>query len=112
MTRHLINDFTLTGIHIFYLEYGIGFKLRRWALKIMSYKPTAVTLLLSNSTISSQVLPMCHTGPPDPTLLSPQIFCMLLDIVKKLLSDLVVNGLTKFRHGHATRGRLSQNHPG
>jgi hypothetical protein len=30
------NDFTLTGIHIFYLVHGIGFHLARYALKIMS----------------------------------------------------------------------------
>ena len=35
MIGHL-NDFTLTGIYIFYLEHHIAFKLRRWALKIMS----------------------------------------------------------------------------
>lgn len=32
-----LNDFNLTGIYIFYLERGIGFQLRRWALKIMSF---------------------------------------------------------------------------
>ena len=36
MTRHL-NDFTLTGIYILYLEHKLDFKLRRWALKIMSF---------------------------------------------------------------------------
>jgi len=33
--RHL-NDITLTGIRIFYLEHGVHFQLRRWAAKIMS----------------------------------------------------------------------------
>lgn len=32
-----MNDFTLTGVYIFYLEHDIGFRLRRWALKIMSF---------------------------------------------------------------------------
>lgn len=45
MIRHL-NDFTLTGIHIFYLEYGIGFQLRRWALKIMSFLISANRLFI------------------------------------------------------------------
>jgi len=31
-----VNDLNLMGNHIFYLEHGIGFQLRRWALKIMS----------------------------------------------------------------------------
>jgi hypothetical protein len=43
--RHL-NDFTLTGIHIFYLEHGIGFQLRRWALKIMSFLISANRLFI------------------------------------------------------------------
>jgi hypothetical protein len=33
----LLNDFTLTRIYIFYLDHNIGFKLRRWAVKIMSF---------------------------------------------------------------------------
>ena len=45
MDRHL-NDFTLTGIHIFYLEYRIGFQLRRWALKIMSFLISANRLFV------------------------------------------------------------------
>ena len=36
-----LNIFTLTGIHIFYLEHKISFQLRRWALKIMSLLITA-----------------------------------------------------------------------
>jgi len=43
--RHL-NDFTLTGIHIFYLDHGIGFQLRRWALKIMSFVISANRLFI------------------------------------------------------------------
>jgi hypothetical protein len=43
--RHL-SDFTLTGIHIFYLEHKIGFQLRRWALKIMSFLITANRLFI------------------------------------------------------------------
>jgi hypothetical protein len=43
--RHL-NDFTLTGIHIFYLDHGIGFQLRRWALKIMSFVISANMLFM------------------------------------------------------------------
>jgi OTT_1508-like deaminase len=42
--RHL-NDCTLTGI-LFYLEYGIGFQLRRWALKIMSLLISANRLFI------------------------------------------------------------------
>jgi hypothetical protein len=34
---HHRNDFTLSRIHISYLEKGVGFRLRRWALKIMSF---------------------------------------------------------------------------
>ena len=45
MIRHL-NHFTLTGIHIFYLEHNIGFQLRRLALKIMSFLITANRLFL------------------------------------------------------------------
>ena len=41
-----LNDFTLTGIHIFYLEHNIGFQLRRWALKIMSFLITATRLFV------------------------------------------------------------------
>jgi hypothetical protein len=41
-----LNDFTLTGIQIFYLEYKIGFQLRRWALKIMSFLISANRLLI------------------------------------------------------------------
>jgi hypothetical protein len=41
-----IKDFTLTGIHIFYLEHNIGFQLRRWALKIMSLLITANRLFV------------------------------------------------------------------
>jgi hypothetical protein len=43
--RHL-NDFTQTGIHIFYLDYKIGFKLGRWALKIMSFLISANRLFI------------------------------------------------------------------
>jgi OTT_1508-like deaminase len=43
--RHL-NDFTLTGIHIFYLDHGIRFQLRRWALKIMSFVISANRLFI------------------------------------------------------------------
>jgi hypothetical protein len=43
--RHL-NDFTLIGIHIFYLDHGIGFQLRRWALKIMSFVISANRLFI------------------------------------------------------------------
>jgi hypothetical protein len=43
--RHLI-DFTLTGTHIFYLDHGIGFQLRRWALKIMSFVISAYRLFI------------------------------------------------------------------
>jgi hypothetical protein len=43
--RHL-NDFTLTGIHIFYLVHHIGFKLRRYALKIMSFVISANRLFI------------------------------------------------------------------
>jgi hypothetical protein len=43
--RHL-NYFTLTGIHIFYLDHGIGFRLRRWALKIMSFVISATSLFI------------------------------------------------------------------
>jgi hypothetical protein len=43
--RHL-NDFTLTGIHIFYLAHNIGFQLRRWALKIMSFVISANRLFI------------------------------------------------------------------
>ena len=45
MIRHL-NGFTLTEIHIFYLEHGIGFQLRRWALKIMSFLISANRLFI------------------------------------------------------------------
>ena len=45
MIRHL-NDFTLTGIHIFYLDHGIRFQLRRWALKIMSFVISANRLFI------------------------------------------------------------------
>jgi hypothetical protein len=41
-----LNDFTLTGIHILYLEHNIGFQLRRWALKIMSFLITANRLFI------------------------------------------------------------------
>jgi hypothetical protein len=42
-----VNDFTLTGIHIFiYLDYRIGFQLRRWALKIMSFVISANRLFI------------------------------------------------------------------
>jgi hypothetical protein len=40
------NDFTLTGIHIFYLEYDIGFQLWHWALKIMSFLISANRLFI------------------------------------------------------------------
>jgi hypothetical protein len=43
--RHL-NDFTLTGIHIFYLDHDIDFQLRRWALKIMSFVISANRLFI------------------------------------------------------------------
>jgi hypothetical protein len=43
--RHL-NDFTLTGTHIFYLDHKIGFQLRRWALKIMSFVISANRLFI------------------------------------------------------------------
>ena len=42
MIRHL-NDFTLTGI---YLDHRIGFQLRRWALKIMSFVISANRLFI------------------------------------------------------------------
>ena len=45
MIRHL-NNFTLTGIHICYLDHGIGFQLRRWALKIMSFAISANRLFI------------------------------------------------------------------
>jgi hypothetical protein len=45
VVRHL-NDFALTGIHIFYLEHDIGFQLRRWALKIMSFLVSANRLFI------------------------------------------------------------------
>ena len=45
MIRHL-NDFTLTGIHIFYLGHGIRFQLQRWALKIMSFIISANRLFI------------------------------------------------------------------
>src|SRR5260370_17431868 len=42
-----LNDFTLTRIQIFYLEHGIGFQLRRWALKkMMSYVISANRLFM------------------------------------------------------------------
>jgi hypothetical protein len=43
--RHL-NDFTLTGIHIFYLEHNITFQLQRWAQKIMSFVISANRLFM------------------------------------------------------------------
>jgi hypothetical protein len=43
--RHL-NDFTLTGIYIFYLDHDIGFQLRRWAVKIMSFVISANRLFV------------------------------------------------------------------
>jgi hypothetical protein len=38
------NDFTLTGINIFYLEHGLDFQLRCWALEIMSFVISATRL--------------------------------------------------------------------
>jgi hypothetical protein len=68
-----LNDFTLTGIHIFYLDYDIGFQLRRWALKIMSFLISANRLfILTQSTclhkliqgkFSVQVLPSPNAAP-------------------------------------------------
>ena len=72
MIRHL-NDFTLTGIHILYLEHGIGFELRRWALKIMSFLISSNRLFnltqshrirkLTQGKFSVQVLPSPTTTP-------------------------------------------------
>ena len=45
MIRHL-NDFTLTGIHIFKSEHGVRFQLRRWAMKIMSLVISAIRLFI------------------------------------------------------------------
>ena len=45
MIRHP-SVFTLTGIHIFYLEHGIDFRLRRYALKIISFVISASRLFL------------------------------------------------------------------
>jgi hypothetical protein len=39
-----LNDLILTRIQIFYLEHGIGFQLRRWALKITSFLISASRL--------------------------------------------------------------------
>src|ERR1700679_3918833 len=41
-----LNNFTLTGIHMFFSEYGIGFQLPRWALKIMSFLISANRLFI------------------------------------------------------------------
>ena len=41
-----LNNFTLTRIHIFYLEHRIQFQLRRWAMKIMSLLISANRLFL------------------------------------------------------------------
>jgi hypothetical protein len=70
--RH-VNDFTLTGIHIFHLEHGIGFQLRRWALKIMSFLISANRLFvltqshrlhkLIRGKILVEVLPSPATAP-------------------------------------------------
>jgi hypothetical protein len=40
------DDFTLTRIHIFYLGHDVGFQLRRWALKIMSFMISANRLFI------------------------------------------------------------------
>ena len=45
MIRHL-NDLTLTGIHIIYLDHNIRFQLQRWALKIMSFVISANRLII------------------------------------------------------------------
>src|SRR5258708_7109061 len=70
--RHL-NVFTLTGIHLFYLEHHIYFRLRRWALKIMSFVISANRLFmltqsrrlrpLLDGEFSVQVLPSPITTP-------------------------------------------------
>ena len=72
MARHL-NDFTLTGSHIFYLEYEIGFQLQRWAVKIMSFFISANRLFILTQSnrlrklvlgkFSVQVLPSPTTAP-------------------------------------------------
>ena len=72
MIRHL-DDFTLTGIHILYLEYGIGFQLRRWAVKIMSILISSNKLFyltqshrlrrITQGKFSVQVLPSPTTTP-------------------------------------------------
>src|SRR5258707_9896892 len=65
--------FTLTGIHIFYLEHGIDFRLRRYALKIMSFVISANKLFMLSLSrrlrnllygeFSVQVLPSLITTP-------------------------------------------------
>jgi hypothetical protein len=67
------NDFTLTGIHLFYLEHGIGFQLQRWALKIMSLLISADRLFIMTQSnrlrkliqgkFSIKVLPSSTTAP-------------------------------------------------
>jgi hypothetical protein len=69
----LLNDFTLTRIYIFYLDHKIGFQLRRWAVKIMSFLISANRLFiltqssrlreLLNGEFKVKVLPSPTTSP-------------------------------------------------
>jgi hypothetical protein len=69
----LLNGFTLTRIYIFYLDHDIGFKLRRWAAKMMSFLISANRLFaltqssrlreLLNGEFKVKVLPSPPTSP-------------------------------------------------
>ena len=44
--RRLTHDLAVTEIHIFYSEHRIGFQLRRWAVKIMSFMISTTRLFM------------------------------------------------------------------
>jgi hypothetical protein len=79
---------SLTGTHIFHLDYGIGFQLWRWALKIMSFLISANRLFvltqsnrlrtLIQGKFSVQVLTSLTTAPYRCDL-SPEAIQVALD---------------------------------
>ena len=86
-----LNDFTLTGIHIFTLEHHLEFNLRRWALKIMSLVISANRLFamtqsrhlrsLLEGKFVIQVLTPPTTSIPYCCNLSPETIQVALDAV-------------------------------
>ena len=86
-----LSDFTLTGIHIFWIsEHNIKFKLRRWALKIMSLVVSANRLFAVTqsrhlrSLVDGELVVQVLTGTPPTTTpycstLSPKTIQVALD---------------------------------